>query len=436
MNRIKLFFVKCYHTRVGRRGWGLFVKLVNSYYFRRVLKKALNIVEKLPEDTTVLPKIIKSHSKKNALVVMPFYGSDAVGKNCDSKIRALKKLGYSIHTVIYNDSPWDSNNDLWDYTYNLKAIGSKFGQLKRDVNQQVIADGNGIDDWVDDRAMQFVGALSATNQFDVAMINYVFLSKLSTAVNKDAVIMLDTHDVFANRNSRMSNVGVAEDKFYFSTSQSEESIGLSRSDYIIAIQEAEGEYFRDTTSSNVIVQPPMIPKNFLDYAPQGGSQLVVGFMASGHYPNVVAIKNLIESLSRREHNIRLNVTGTICGALDELELPKFVKVLGFCESLEEFYASCDLIVNPDELLSGMKVKCLEALSFGAPLVSTKAGMEGIQTSNSYHQLESADECAEFISLLDKSSLTSMAKDSQRVFEAFNDRYDLESTLKAVLKSYE
>jgi glycosyltransferase involved in cell wall biosynthesis len=159
-------------------------------------------------------------------------------------------------------------------------------------------------------------------------------------------------------------------------------------------------------------------------------------MASGHYPNVVAIKNLIESLSRREHNIRLNVTGTICGALDELELPKFVKVLGFCESLEEFYASCDLIVNPDELLSGMKVKCLEALSFGAPLVSTKAGMEGIQTSKSYHQLESADECAEFISLLDKSSLTSMAKDSQRVFEAFNDRYDLESTLKAVLKSYE
>lgn len=436
LNRVKLFLAKLYHTRTGRKVWSVFVRLVNSYYLKRLLKKALNIIDTLPDDSTVLPKIIKSNAKKNALVIMPFYGADAVGKNCESKIKVLKKLGYSIHTIVYNDSPWDAHSELWDYTYNIKAIGGKFGQLQRDVNQQVIADGNKVDDWVDDRIMQFVGALSAINQFDVALINYVFLSKLCTALSKNTITMLDTHDVFAKRNSRMKEIGVSEDKFYFSTSKSEESKGLSRADYIIAIQEAEGQYFRQTTNTNVIVQPPMVASNFLAFKPKSTSRLVVGFMASGHYPNVVAIQNLIQSLSKRNHNVRLDITGTICGALDSLNFPSFVRVLGFCESLEEFYESCDLIVNPDELLSGMKVKCLEALSFGVPLVSTKVGMEGIETSESFHQLGSADECADFIASLGKNDLCSMAIASQRVFEAFNARYDLESTLKTVLNGYE
>lgn len=434
LNKFKLSLVKFYHTRAGRKVWFAFVRLVNSYYLKRLLQKALNVTNTIPEDSQVFPTITKSDAKKNALVIMPFYGADAVGKNCDSKVQALKDLGYCIHTIIYNDNPWDSHNELWDYTYNIKAIGGQFGQLQRDVNHQIIIDGNKVDDWVDERIMQFVGALSATNQFDVALINYVFLSKLCTALSKETVTMLDTHDVFANRNSRMKEVGVSEDNFYFSTSKIEESKGLSRADYIIAIQEAEGQYFRETTDSKVVVQPPMIDCNFLAFEPKSNSKLIVGFMASGHYPNVVAIKNLIRSLSSKSHNVRLDVTGTICGALAlDSELPDFVRVLGFCESLEEFYKSCDLIVNPDELLSGMKVKCLEALSFGVPLVSTKAGMEGIETPERYHQFESVDECADFIVSLDKSELESMAIASQRVFEAFNVRYDLEATLKMVLK---
>lgn len=436
LNRIKLFLVKFYHTRAGKKVWDIFVFMVNSYYLKRLLKKSLNVVEVVPDDSTILPKIIRSNTKKNALVIMPFYGADAVGKNCDSKIKALKKLGYTIHTIVYNDSPWDSYNNLWDYTYNIKAIGGKFGKPQRDVNQQVIADGNKVDDWIDDRIIQFVGALSAINQFDVALINYVFLSKLCTALSKNTITMLDTHDVFAKRNSRMKDIGVSEDKFYFSTSKSEESKGLSRADYIIAIQEAEGQYFRETTGANVIVQPPVMTSNFLAFEPKSTSKLVVGFMASGHYPNVIAIQKLIRSLSLKNHNVRLEIAGTICGALERANLPSFVRVLGFCESLEAFYESCDLIVNPDELLSGMKVKCLEALSFGVPLVSTKAGMEGIETLENFHQLESADDCADFIASLEKDELCSMAIASRRVFEAFNARYDLESTLKTILNGYE
>ncbi|HCR3981573.1 TPA: glycosyltransferase family 4 protein [Kluyvera ascorbata] len=431
---LKKAFVKFRYTRLARKLWKLFALMVNAHYPRRLLIKALNVnAEQNANEFTVFPKILKSSSDKNALVIMPFYGNDAVGKNIDTKISTLKSLGFTIHAIVFNNSPWDSNSVDWDYTYNIKCRNGKFGTLRHDVNQQIIPDGNKIDDWLDDEICQFVAALSAMNNYQIAIVNYVFLSKLCLYLKPNTVSVIDTHDVFAKRNTRMAKIGISQDKFYFSTSKKEETIGLSRANYIFAIQEAEGRYFRENVSSQVIVQPPILDVNFIDYVPTSNKKIVVGFMASGHYPNVVAINNFIDSLSKLDHNVRLDISGTICGALEGRQYPGFVNILGFCESLDKFYHSCDVIINPDELLSGLKVKCLEALSYGVPLVSTKAAMEGIESTEEYHQIESAQKCAEFITSLKKDELINMATQSRNVFANFNQRYNFQSTLRKVLK---
>lgn len=432
-NLIKKSIIKLRYTKIGYKLWQLFSRLVNSYYIRRLLVKALkHDVQQNAANVTIFPKIKRSYTDKNALVIMPFYGNDAVGKNIDTKIATLKSLGFTVHVVVFNNSPWDSCNSKWDYVYNIKNSNGNFGKLKYDVNKQIVIDGNKIDDWVDEEVCQFIAALSVTNKYQVAIINYVFLSKLCQCLSKETVTLIDTHDVFAKRNTRMSKVGITQDKFYFSTSQEEETKGLSRADYIFAIQESEGQYFREKVSSKVIVQPPIFDACFIDYIPSSDKKLVVGFMASGHYPNVIAINNFVESLSKLKHNVRIDITGTICGSLSDKAYPKFVNVLGFCESLDEFYNSCDVIINPDELLSGLKVKCLEALSYGVPLISTRAAMEGIESDAEYHQLESAQKCAEFVATLGKEKLSEMALQSRAIFIAFNQRYNFKSTMKQVL----
>lgn len=436
----KLFkksIIKFRHTSSARKLWKFFTRVVNAHYPRRLLIKALNVnAEQNANEFTVFPKILKSISDKNALIIMPFYGNDAVGKNIDTKIATLKSLGFTIHSVVFNNSPWDSRGANWDYVYNIKCRNGKFGTLRHDVNQQIIPDGNKIDDWVDDEICQFVAALSAMNNYQIAIVNYVFLSKLCLYLNPNTVSVIDTHDVFAKRNTRMAKVGVSQDKFYFSTSKQEETIGLSRADYIFAIQEAEGRYFSEDVSSQVIVQPPILDANFIDFIPTSNKKIVVGFMASGHYPNIVAVNNFIDALSKLHHHVRLDISGTICGALEGKHYPSFVNILGFCESLDKFYHSCDVIINPDELLSGMKVKCLEALSYGVPLVSTKAAMEGIESAEDYHQIESAAKCAEYIASLKKDELNKMASQSRNVFTNFNQRYNFKSTLRKVLKDNE
>ncbi|OON35650.1 hypothetical protein BTJ39_22055 [Izhakiella australiensis] len=437
LNYIKKSIIRFARTKHGRQLWKLFVSLVNGYHLRRLLVKALAIDVQTHSDAfTVFPKIRTSLSDKNALIIMPFYGNDAVGKNIDTKINTLKSMGFTIHVIVYNDSPWDSCNPTWDYTYNIKCKNGKFGTLRYDVNQQIINDGNRLDDWIDDEVCQFVASLSATNNFDVAIINYVFLSKLCLYLNKSAISIIDTHDVFAKRNTRMTKIGIKQDKFYFSTSKDDESRGLSRADYVFAIQEAEGAYFSECVTSKVIVQPPILDKNFIDFSPKMNKRTVIGFLASGHYPNVVAIEKFIDSLAKINHNVRLVVAGTICGVLSERKYPGFVHTLGFCDSLEGFYSSCDLVINPDELLSGMKVKCLEALSYGIPLVATKAAMEGILSSESYHKFETAEECAEFISTLKKDELYEMAEKSKDTFMEFNKRYNFGKTILQVLKDNE
>ena len=432
-NSIKKYIIKFRYTKIAQVLWRLFSQVVNAYYPRRLLIKALHVdTQPVSTNTTVFPKIKKSTKEKNVLIIMPFYGNDATGKNIDTKISTLKALGFAVHVVVYNNSPWDSYNPKWDYVYNIKNTNGCFGKLRYDVNNQVIFDGNKIDDWIDDEICQFIAALSAMNNFQIAIVNYVFLSKLCLYLGSNTVTVIDTHDVFAKRNTRMSRVGINPDKFYFSTTKEEEIKGLSRADYIFAIQESEGRYFVEQVPSKVIVQPPIFDSCFIDYMPKPDKRLIVGFMASGHYPNVIAINNFIENLNRFKNHIRLDITGTICGSLMNNKFPRFVNILGYCDSLEDFYTSCDVIVNPDELLSGIKVKCLEALSYGVPLVSTKAAMEGIESDAEYHLLDSDEQCAEFIASLKKDRLPEMALKSRSIFVAFNQRYNFKSTMKQVL----
>ncbi|ASG63145.1 hypothetical protein CEW81_08865 [Kluyvera genomosp. 3] len=88
---LKNNIVKFRYTKLARELWKLFILIVNTYYPRRLLIKALNVnAEQNTNEFTVFPKIIKSNSEKNALVIMPFYGNDATGKNIDTKIATLK----------------------------------------------------------------------------------------------------------------------------------------------------------------------------------------------------------------------------------------------------------------------------------------------------------------------------------------------------------
>ena len=75
------------------------------------------------------------------------------------------------------------------------------------------------------------------------------------------------------------------------------------------------------------------------------------------------------------------------------------------EDLGPFYDECSVIINPCLAGSGLKIKSVEALSYGKPLVTTPKGAEGLTDSPGnglfIHELDSHEFGSVLIRLLNK-----------------------------------
>jgi hypothetical protein len=106
-------------------------------------------------------------------------------------------------------------------------------------------------------------------------------------------------------------------------------------------------------------------------------QLVYGMLANFHYPpNVDAYRRLV-----REWLTPLLPTASrivVAGFASET-LPRVpnVDILGAIPSVEEFYDSVDVVVVPIERGGGMKVKVVEAMTHGIPVLATEHALTGL-----------------------------------------------------------
>lgn len=211
--------------------------------------------------------------------------------------------------------------------------------------------------------------------------------------------ILYTHDRFTKRNSALQKAGFPTQSFWFSVAtEEEEARALMRADIILAIQEEDGKFFRRITKNEkpVMVLPFIPDADFIDYKKlQDKKQLEVGYIASSNPPNVESITKVIALIGKRS-KIRLHIAGSVTFALDRRLFNKNVINEGIVDSLKDFYSRCDIMLNPDMFYSGLKVKTVEALSFGAALVCTKVASTCLPLDKSYYQFEDEAACVEFL----------------------------------------
>jgi glycosyltransferase involved in cell wall biosynthesis len=81
-------------------------------------------------------------------------------------------------------------------------------------------------------------------------------------------------------------------------------------------------------------------------------------------------------------------------SLVELDGKNGVRVTGTVPDVREYYRQADVFIIPSRFGSGTKLKAMEAMSMGLPVVSTSIGVQGIHVESGRH-LCIADEPAEF-----------------------------------------
>jgi len=201
------------------------------------------------------------------------------------------------------------------------------------------------------------------------------LDDLSAAERASVQVAVLTHNLTFRRAELYRAHGQPLD--FLPMTPGEETALLDRADTIIAIQEREAESFRELLPGKRVITVPMPlttqPQPATAETP--GRCLFVGGY-SGH--NIEAVQWLLADLWPRVQktvpSAELVIAGTVGRSVQNP--PPGVRVIGPVEHLKNEYAATSLCLVPLPLGTGLKIKLVEAMSYGRAVVTTPSGAEG------------------------------------------------------------
>lgn len=98
-------------------------------------------------------------------------------------------------------------------------------------------------------------------------------------------------------------------------------------------------------------------------------------------PNIESVKWLISSIFPKIKHKIPDAKLIIAGSFMPTDLippdSKDIEVIGFVDDLSSFIVNNGIMIAPLKSGSGVRIKILEAMNFGAPIISSSIGMEGI-----------------------------------------------------------
>ncbi|MBB6486713.1 glycosyltransferase [Rhizobium lusitanum] len=299
-----------------------------------------------------------------------------------------------------------------------------FLELKHPIRLNTGASAFELDDWCPEELNDFVrwyfedhGAASAV------LVNYVFLSACLLQVPAGVLRIIDTHDKFSERRNQYLPFRLAPNFFY--TSPAAEKEGLSRADIVIAIQPTEQKYFSHLIGREVSLLMPNIPvvQNFVSPT----KVRAIGFMGHGNDANLVSISQFASAWQQvwQPSMPVLLIAGEICKSMPS-EMGPGVKILGYVEKLSDFFNEVDIVIAPMLMGTGLKLKVIEALAHGKPLVGTSVAFEGLEAQSPDHNFRSIHDMISRIQGLAATPkyLVELTAASKFVFEAYSQNVDL------------
>ena len=273
----------------------------------------------------------------------------------------IRKIGKVIR--IYFSPIYHLIRPIW------KRIRSGRWNIEQDTEQITP-----IDEWYNFKIDIKINELKSKFMFDIVLVEYVYLSRAFLQFNDNELKIIDTHDVFTHRNIQYEKEGVIES--FFSTTKEEEAKGLSRADRIIAIQDEEKKYF-----NSIVGKPVYTVGHHLDYKKPNcnNNRNKILFIGSANAANIHGINYFINNIYPKVFE-KINTDLIVCGKVgEEVQNKEKCQILGEISDNDLIlnYQKSDVVIVPTYLGSGLKIKLIEALSYGKPVVTTKLGAAGL-----------------------------------------------------------
>ncbi|MEI2581703.1 glycosyltransferase family 4 protein [Scytonema sp. PRP1] len=213
---------------------------------------------------------------------------------------------------------------------------------------------------------------------DIVIANYAFLANVldSPVLDKNVLKVILTHDVRHQRVAQFKKLGLASSEPYWSKEQ--EIIELSKAQVLLAIQEEDANVFKEMVPQCEVICMPMSVNCHSHTIKQIPGRCL--FVGSGINHNYYGLQWFLENVWAKVIELSphssLHVCGTVCDLI-EGSFPN-VRLLGRVDDLKPEYSAAEVCLVPLLAGSGLKIKLVEAMSYGRACVSTSVGVQGLR----------------------------------------------------------
>ena len=217
-------------------------------------------------------------------------------------------------------------------------------------------------------------AYIAGKDVDILLVEYIHLAIILDYVPKHIKLILDTHDLMSEREKSFKNFGYEHPRLSW---ENELEI-FRRFDAVMLIQEDEYLKIREVLGNDRTILVPhavSLPKQQL--RPKVSN---IGFVGNVYPANEDGLRWFIRSvwplMDKRE--ISLNVYGKIQRVFADSGPYEKVRFHGFVPNLNDIFSEVDVMVNPVRMGAGLKIKNIESMGSGIPLVTTSHSASGLK----------------------------------------------------------
>ena len=187
------------------------------------------------------------------------------------------------------------------------------------------------------------------------------------------------HDVISQRAASLARAGYRTTPSFVDSAWEAEQVG--KVDTIVAIQWEDAATLRRTAAQpHVVVAPPAFEPSVRTRPPgRDNSRKICLFVGSGALPNVDGLGWFLERIWPAVHaacpDAEFRVVGT--AASQVVGRQPGVTLVGEVDDLGVEYEQASVVVVPLRSGSGLKVKLVEAINEGCPVITTPVGAQGL-----------------------------------------------------------
>lgn len=231
--------------------------------------------------------------------------------------------------------------------------------------------------WTDEER-QFL-ARAASDRCDILVADYMFQSDAFEALptpRKNCAILM--HDLFHAR-AASSGADAIEDTVV-SVDRDKELQLLGRAGTVLAIQREEAEFVRENLPASNVILVPMAAE-LKTQAPMPGDGESVLFVGSRTAPNTDGLEWFLQHVWPKVRADFPRACFDIVGSVSQdfySDHKNGVRVHGMVESLAPFYTESSVVISPLRFGSGLKIKLVEAMSWGKAVVASDVTLQGVE----------------------------------------------------------